>query len=156
MSSRRLAVLLATCGGCGHAPVAPGTAGSLAAMAVAYVLLQVLTFPPWSLALLAAVLFWPASWAASEAAKHFGREDPGEVVIDEFIGQWLALSVIDAAVWIDWLLAFLLFRAFDIVKPFPLRRLERLPAGYGVVADDVGAGFCAMIILSGWQWLARG
>ena len=92
--------------------------------------------------------------AATIVAREFGREDPGLVVIDEVAGQALPLALAG----LDWkyvLGAFLLFRAFDIVKPFPVRSLERLPEGTGIVVDDLGAGLYAALVLWGVQYFAR-
>ncbi|SRR6266567_1213117 len=85
--------------------------------------------------------------AASIVARESGREDPGFVVIDEVAGQWitLLLSPVD---WRSGVIAFVLFRLFDITKPFPIRRIERLPAGWGIVFDDVGAGLYAWGVAS--------
>jgi phosphatidylglycerophosphatase A len=80
--------------------------------------------------------------AATIAARESGRHDPGFVVIDEVAGQWIALLG-SPADWRHALMALLLFRLFDITKPFPARQLERLPAGWGIVFDDVAAGLYA-------------
>ena len=86
-------------------------------------------------------------WSAGKAEKAFGRVDPGEVVIDEIVGQIITFLATPKVSWI-WLLAgFFLFRAFDIVKPFPARRAERLPGGWGIMLDDVIAGLYALIVL---------
>ena len=77
--------------------------------------------------------------AATIVEREAGRTDPGFVVIDEVIGQWIALLV-SPADWRHGLIALVLFRLFDITKPFPVRRLERLPGGWGIVFDDVAAG----------------
>jgi phosphatidylglycerophosphatase A len=82
--------------------------------------------------------------AASVAAREFGRKDPGFVVIDEVAGQLIALLAITPD-WPHALLALLLFRFFDILKPPPIRRLEALPEGLGIVVDDLGAGIYALI-----------
>ncbi|MGA2570281.1 MAG: phosphatidylglycerophosphatase A [Terracidiphilus sp.] len=85
--------------------------------------------------------------AATIVERESGRIDPGFVVIDEVIGQWIALvgSPVD---WRHGLIALVLFRLFDITKPFPLRRIERLPGGWGIVFDDVAAGLYALFIAS--------
>ncbi len=82
--------------------------------------------------------------AATIVERESGHHDPGFVVIDEVAGQWVALlaSPVD---WRHGLIALVLFRLFDIVKPFPVRRLERLPAGWGIVFDDVAAGLYALV-----------
>ncbi len=148
----RIGILLATFLGVGYSPVVPGTAGSLAAVLVGYLLLRA-GLPVWSLALGAAALFWPACWAAGVVERHAAQTDPGEVVVDEVVGQWLALAAIDPLRWQQWLGAFLLFRLFDVWKPYPIGRLERLPGGLGIVADDAAAGLCAMIVVIAWRWL---
>jgi phosphatidylglycerophosphatase A len=104
-----------------------------------------------SIAVLAAaslVLFAAGVWAAGEAEKFFGRTDPGQVVIDEVVGQMLTFLLIPHARW-PWLLGgFILFRGFDIVKPFPARQAERIPRGWGIMVDDVIAGVYGLIVLA--------
>jgi phosphatidylglycerophosphatase A len=85
--------------------------------------------------------------AASIAARESGREDPGFVVIDEVAGQWITLLFCPAD-WRHGLIALILFRLFDITKPFPVRRLEGLPEGWGIVFDDVAAGLYALGVAS--------
>ena len=85
--------------------------------------------------------------AATIAERESGGHDPGFVVIDEVIGQWVALLFCPAD-WAHGLIALILFRLFDITKPFPVRRLEQLPGGWGIVFDDVGAGLYALVIAS--------
>ena len=139
----RLAVFLATAGGAGYAPVAPGTAGSAVG-----VLLYFLTWK-WTLTgqlALLAVVSVLGVWASHQAARHFGREDPGPVVIDEVAGQLLTLIVAGGSL-ATLVLGFLLFRALDIVKPWPARDFEELPGGLGIMADDLMAGFYGRLIL---------
>jgi len=145
---RKLAILLATFFGAGYSPVAPGTAGSLAAVAIALLL----HLPAWQYAVLAALLFLPAVWAAGVTARTLQKKDPGLVVVDEVIGQWIALAGAPTLNWETYLAAFLLFRLFDIWKPPPVRQLESLPGGWGINADDVMAGVYAalMLWLAGW------
>ena len=85
--------------------------------------------------------------AATIAARESGRHDPGFVVIDEVAGQWITL-LFSPADWRHGLIALILFRLFDITKPFPIRRLERLPEGWGIVFDDVAAGLYALGVAS--------
>lgn len=85
--------------------------------------------------------------AATIAARESGRHDPGFVVIDEVAGQWIAL-LWSPADWRHGLIALILFRLFDITKPFPVRRLELLPSGWGIVCDDLGAGLYALGVAS--------
>ena len=139
----RLAVFLATAGGAGYAPVAPGTAGSAVG-----VLLYFLTWK-WTLTgqlALLVVVSVLGVWASHQAARHFGREDPGPVVIDEVAGQLLTLIFAGGSL-VTLVLGFLLFRALDIVKPWPARGFEELPGGLGIMADDLMAGFYGRLIL---------
>lgn len=147
-----VAVLVATWFGCGYSPVAPGTAGSAAAVVIALGLERWAGLAPWHFAVLAVVLFPAAVWAASATAVAVKRKDPGIVVVDEVIGQWISLG--GALVW-NWkscAAAFVLFRLFDIWKPWPVRQLESLPGGLGINADDAMAGVYAalVLLLAGW------
>jgi len=141
------ATAIATWFGCGYAPIAPGTAGSLAAVLIAFALHYWLQAPPYWFAILAVLLLVPGIWAAGVYARKLGKKDPGEVVVDEVIGQWITLSGALTLNWKSWLAAFLLFRLFDIWKPPPVRQLERLRGGTGIVADDVMAGVYGAIVI---------
>lgn len=141
------AFVLATWFGCGRSPVAPGTAGSLGGLIAAW-LFHTWTAPPmWVFAGLALALWLPAVWAAGAVARSAGAEDPGLVVVDEVIGQWIALAGASAFSAPQAAAAFVLFRLFDIVKPWPVRQAERLPGGWGIVADDALAGVYAAAAL---------
>jgi len=148
----RAANLISTWFGCGYSPFAPGTAGSLAALAIAIPLHLYAGFPGWVFLLLAAVLFAPAVWAAGVTAEAVKRKDPSIVVVDEVIGQWIAVAGALRLDWKTWLAAFLLFRLFDIWKPPPVRQLEALPGGLGINADDVMAGIYAALVLLAAGW----
>src|ERR1019366_6058371 len=137
---QKLALWLATWFGCGYAPAAPGTAGSLAALAIGILLHEYAGFTGWHFLVLAAVLFVPATWAATVTARVKNLKDPQIVVVDEVLGQWIALAGAVTLNWKSSLAAFALFRLFDIWKPPPVRQLEALPAGLGINADDVMAG----------------
>jgi phosphatidylglycerophosphatase A len=144
---RPLATAIATWFGAGYVPKGPGTAGSLAALLCAWPLQA-------HLPLLAAASILPSIWAANVHAAFHGKKDPQEVVVDEVVGQWIALAgATHLASPAPWLLAFLLFRAFDIWKPWPVRSLEKLPGGTGIVMDDVMAGIYAALVmrLLGWN-----
>jgi phosphatidylglycerophosphatase A len=148
----RVAMLVAAWFGCGHAPAARGTWGALAAVAIACALVSFAGLPPWRLGLLA-LLFTPcAIWAASRAAALLGKDDPPLVVVDEVVGQWTALAGAAAWNWKSVLAGFVLFRLFDIWKPPPVRRLERLHGGLGIVADDLMAGVYAALVLRAMGW----
>jgi len=141
--TNNLAFVLATWFGCGLSPVAPGTAGSLAAVIIAYFL----PWPPLTFALLALAITPVGIWAAGVTEKQVGRPDPGLVVIDEVAGQWLTLAAVSVINWKSLLMGFLLFRLFDIWKPFPVNRLERLPGGFGIMADDLAAGLYGALVI---------
>ena len=143
-----LALVIATSLGVGYAPFAPGTFGSAAGL-VLWALL-----PP-SVAVQAitiVVLFAAGSWSGTIAERHFGRTDPGQVVLDEVMGMLITLFLIPVN-WPGALVAFLLFRVADIVKPFPANRLERLHGGIGVMADDGMAAVYANLALRAAVWL---
>lgn len=139
----RLARLIATWFGAGDLPGAPGTWGSLAALPAALAL--VLLGGQYLLAVFVLVAFVAGVWAAGQLASFHRQEDPQRVVIDEVAGQWLAILPV-ALDWRYYVVAFLLFRFLDITKPWPLRKLERLPGGVGIMADDIGAGIYAGIL----------
>jgi phosphatidylglycerophosphatase A len=143
----RAATALATWFGCGFWPKGPGTVGSIGALIPAILVARYAGWPPWSFAIAAAVLFGPAVWAADVVARHWNVKDPQKVVVDEVVGQWLTIAGAVTLNWKAWLLAFVLFRLFDIWKPPPVRQLEALHGGLGVVADDAMAGIYAAIVL---------
>jgi phosphatidylglycerophosphatase A len=142
---------VATAVGIGYLKPGPGTWGSIAAVLLWLAEGTVNHFA--ARTEIVGLLFWIALAitlgvpAATIVERESGRTDPGFVVIDEVIGQWIALlfSPVD---WRHGLIALVLFRLFDIVKPFPVRRFERLPAGLGIVFDDVAAGLYALGIAS--------
>ena len=144
----RAANLIATWFGSGYAPVAPGTAGSLAALAMAWLLVRYAGWQPRWFVALVALTTPPSIWAAGVTASALHEKDPGLVVVDEVLGQWLALAGARPLNAKSWIGAFLLFRLFDIWKPAPVRNLENLPGGLGIVADDLIAGLYAALVLS--------
>src|SRR6266478_1439934 len=138
---------IATWFGCGYSPVGPGTAGSLAALAIGYGLVALCHWRPWYFAVLALALLPLGIWAAGKTAGEIKSKDPSIVVVDEVLGQWITLAGAVSLNWKSWLAAFCLFRLFDIWKPPPVRRLEALPSGVGIVADDVMAGIYGALVL---------
>src|ERR1039457_7249717 len=132
MKKNRSAALLATWFGCGYSPIAPGTAGSLAALLIGIALHAYAAFAWWHFLLLAAIGFWPAVWGAGVTPRATGLEDPGVVVIDEGLGEVLARAGARPFNWRSCLAAFALFRLFDLWKPPPVRQLEPLPGGIGI------------------------
>lgn len=134
---------IATVGPVGRFPVAPGTAGSAVGVAVA-ALIGRLPLGRTGLGVVlggsTALLYLVGVWASGRAEKAFNTVDPGPVVIDEVAGQMVTFLLRPAAGW-AWLIGgFLLFRFFDVLKPFPARRSEHLPGGWGIMTDDVAAG----------------
>jgi len=143
----RLHTLLATWFGCGYSPAAPGTAGSAAGIAIAWALISLGGTSPLWLVPLTVVMTPVAIWAAGATARDLGNEDPGLVVVDEVLGQWLTAAAISHVTWQSYVLAFALFRIFDITKPWPIRKLERLHGGLGIVADDLLAGVYGAVVM---------
>lgn len=152
-SASRFATAIATGLGSGYSPFAPGTAGSAVG---AVLLLPFVGAGTWPLAAAIVVLFVVGVWAAGHVAAHAGVKDPGIVVVDEIVGMWITVLGLPLTLPVVFA-GFLLFRIFDVVKPPPARRLEGLPAGYGIVCDDVMAGVYANLVLRGalWLWGAR-
>jgi phosphatidylglycerophosphatase A len=144
----RLALAVASVGGVGYIPFAPGTFGSAAGL----VLWWFLRSSPPAQALAILVVFAAGVWSGNAAERHYARTDPGYVVIDEVVGMLITLFLIPVG-WPGAVAAFLLFRAADIVKPFPANRLERLHGGLGIMADDAMAGVYANVALRGGIWL---
>ena len=147
----RLGLAVATVGGVGYAPLAPGTFGSAAGLLVWWLL----PASPWIQGLAIAVIFVVGSWGGNVAERHFGRTDPGQVVIDEVMGMLITLFL-NPVGWTGALAGFLLFRVFDVIKPYPANRLEQLHGGIGVMADDGMAAIYANLVLRlGLYLLAR-
>ncbi|MGH9630822.1 MAG: phosphatidylglycerophosphatase A family protein [Bryobacteraceae bacterium] len=142
-----LAVSIATWFGCGYFPFGPGTVGSIAAIAIAVCLHNAFGWSPQALGILGVFCVAPGIWASERVAAGAGQKDPGIVVVDEVAGQWITLAGAATLNWKSWLGAFLLFRALDIWKPPPARRMESLPGGIGIMADDVMAGFYGALVL---------
>jgi phosphatidylglycerophosphatase A len=139
--------LIGTWFGCGYWPKGPGTAGSVAAILIAWPLWQFGGFNNFGFILLSIAALWPAIHAAGVVAVVTGRKDPQIVVVDEVLGQWLTLGGAVRLNWRSLLLGLLLFRLFDIFKPPPIRRIEKLPGGAGIVLDDMMAGVYAAAVL---------
>jgi phosphatidylglycerophosphatase A len=150
----RLAVFLATAGYCGYFPIAPGTVGSVVGLLV-YIPVWWLQAPAVE-AVLIVGLFAAGMWAGTIAERYFGGIDPGPIVIDEVVGMLITLAFIPAGLTAA-LMGFVLFRIFDVIKPFPAARLEKLHGGLGVMADDAMAAVYAnlslrllMALFPGW------
>jgi phosphatidylglycerophosphatase A len=145
----RLALAIATVGGIGYVPFAPGTFGSAAGLLLWWLL------GPSAITQSAAivVVFAAGIWSASACERHFCRTDPGHVVIDEVVGMLITLFL-NPVGWAGALGGFLLFRVADVVKPFPANRFENLHGGLGVMADDAMAAVYANLVLRLCIWLS--
>ena len=139
--------IVATWFGCGLWPWAPGTAGSIVAVAMAWCSHEWLGWRPWAFGVMGVLLLPIGIWAADVESKARGSVDPGQVVVDEVAGQWITLAGASVLNWKSWLGAFLLFRLFDIWKPAPARQLESLHGGLGIMADDAMAGVYGALVL---------
>lgn len=142
----KLAWVFATWFGCGLSPFAPGTVGSLAAVVIAWALSRA-GFGRLHFLVLSLLLLYPAIHAAGIVARLTARKDPQIVVVDEVLGQWLTLAGAMRFDWLTFAVAFALFRLFDIWKPPPIRRIERIPGGAGIVLDDMMAGVYGAVVL---------
>ena len=160
--------MLTSCFGLGLLPVAPGTWGSIPP-AIVFALLCQFGAPPLSISILMAILVVAGAIVcvklAPEAIAAAGKRDPREVVADEFAGQAVTFLTIPlivptelgaARMWVIAGIGFLLFRIFDIAKPWPIRKLEELPQGWGVLADDLLAGVFGAVLLHICVWLWPG
>jgi phosphatidylglycerophosphatase A len=145
----RLAVFIATAGYTGYFPFAPGTVGSAVGLLV-YLLVWWAQTPVVEVALIL-VLFAAGVWAGTTAERYFGGVDPGPIVLDEVVGMLITLAFIPVGLS-GALAGFVLFRIFDVIKPFPANRLEALHGGLGVMADDAMAAVYANVSLRLLLW----
>lgn len=140
-------VLIATWFGSGYLSPAPGTWGTLAALPFAWIIAQIV--PPGFLVPAAVILFAVGVWGANRFDILTAGHDASEIVVDEVVGVWLTLGIMALHAplnWKAWIAAFLLFRLFDIIKPFPINLIDRhVGGGFGVMLDDVLAGVYAGI-----------
>lgn len=135
--------MIATAGGAGFAPFAPGTAGSLLAALLLWLI-------PFSQVLLGAALLGvtlAGIWAGGRIERLSGQKDPGLIVIDEVAGMMLAVVALPRTLGVL-LVAFFCFRVLDVLKPFPVREAQSLPGGLGVVVDDLVAGAYTLLLLA--------
>jgi phosphatidylglycerophosphatase A len=143
-----IAIAIATAGGAGFAPKAPGTAGSVVGVII-YLLMErggAGGYYPHAIIFFFIIGVW-----ASSRVEHLWGHDAQRIVIDEVVGQMITFGMAAGRYSLSALyvvLGFGLFRLFDIVKPFPIRHLERFKGGLGVVLDDVGAGIYALVVLT--------
>lgn len=141
-----IAEVVATAFYAGYVPKAPGTAGALAGLLFVYLLEHFFFFTNWHVAAMVVALLLPCVWAANVMIGQTGLEDPQCIVVDEVLGQMLAFLPLWRFSALDFVVAFALFRLFDIWKPFPVSLFERLPRGWGVIGDDLMAGLYAALV----------
>ena len=146
---RALGLIIATAGFTGYAPFAPGTVGSLVGLLILFAV-RASGNPLLELGVLVVVIV-SGIWSAGVVERDVGIEDPGIVVVDEVAGMLLTLLWIPLT-WPTALVGFLAFRIFDIIKPFPARSTERLPGGWGIMADDLFAAVYASIVVRLMWW----
>jgi phosphatidylglycerophosphatase A len=137
-----VALALATCAGIGYVPWAPGTFGSLAGLLLWFLIPQ---SPAPQIGAIVLV-FLIGAWSGGVAEHFFNSTDPSRVVVDEVVGMWITL-LFNPVGWQGAVIAFVMFRAFDVVKPYPADRLEALHGGFGVMADDAMAAIYANMSL---------
>jgi len=142
---RSVADIISTVGGIGRFSSMPGTVASAAAC-----LFALFVPPTWYLIVSVCIA---GTIASDRYARETGRKDPGEIVIDEVVGTWIALFALPQAMWLP---ALLVFRILDILKPFPIGAAEALPGGIGIMADDVLGGAGANLLLRGLHWFFFG
>jgi phosphatidylglycerophosphatase A len=147
---KRLSVFIASFGYVGYFPIAPGTAGSLAALAL-FAFIRWIGVPMVELGAIAAV-FAIGVWSASGTEAALGRKDPGIVVIDEVLGMLITLALLPVSIP-GVITGFLLFRVFDVIKPYPAAQLEHLHGGLGIMADDAVAGLYSYLVLRLLMWM---
>ncbi|HSL23269.1 MAG TPA: phosphatidylglycerophosphatase A [Vicinamibacterales bacterium] len=140
----RLAIFLCTFGYIGYSPIAPGTVGSAAGLVI-YALVA-LSGAAWVEAAAMALVFAAGVWSATVGEHYFGGIDPGPVVIDEVLGMLVTLAFVPVGLK-GAIVGFFVFRVFDVIKPFPAGRLERLHGGLGVMADDAAAAVYGNIVM---------
>jgi phosphatidylglycerophosphatase A len=146
---KTLSLMIATFGYVGFAPIAPGTVGSCAALAL-YAAVRWSGSPLIEAATIA-VVFAAGVWAATQTEKILGIGDPGPVVIDEVLGMLMTLAGLPLG-WGGVVAGLFLFRLFDVIKPFPANRLEAAPGGWGIMLDDAMAGVYAHLALRLLAW----
>jgi phosphatidylglycerophosphatase A len=142
---KRTYLILTTWFGVGFSPWAPGTFGSLASLPFAFLIMEMSGH--YGIAIAAAVIFVIGAYAVDNYVLQTGKEDPGEAVIDEVAGQFLPLLVAPYSIE-GWIIAFILFRVFDIWKPWPCNWIDKkISGGLGVMLDDVAAGTYAGLVI---------
>lgn len=143
---KKIWLLIATFFYIGRIPIAPGTFASLATTVLVYYIAPYRLSPFYIQIATIAFIFILGIPASSIAEKHFNKKDPGFCVIDEVVGQMISLLLIPYNISL-YIAGFFLFRFFDILKPFPIRRLEKIPGGLGIMVDDIMAALYSLALL---------
>ena len=144
MTGFSLARLISSVGYIGRVPLAPGTAGSFAAFCAWYIIFSVLKTPYFII--LTLIIFFIGVYVSKIIEEQLAVHDPGEIVIDEWVGQWIALWWLELS-FLWGLMAFFVFRLFDIWKPWPINKLDLISHGWGVMLDDVAAGIYTVLVI---------
>lgn len=147
----RLALFICTFGYVGYFPVAPGTAGSIAGLAV-YAALHWAGATAAVHALVIVLLFVAGVWSGTHAERHFGSTDPGPGVVDEVVGMLITLYLVPVT-WTVAIAGFFIFRVLDVIKPYPAGRFERLHGGLGMMADDAMSAVYSNLLLRALLWI---
>lgn len=129
----------------GYLPIAPGTWGSLVAVVIWFLIIESTSTITFITAII--IIFILGVYTSSITERHLVQKDPSIIVIDEWVGQWIALLFVPKSLLLG-LVAFALFRLFDIWKPYPIKLLDKYPKGWGIMLDDVLAGVYALLVLS--------
>jgi phosphatidylglycerophosphatase A len=145
MKKRLLPWALATWFGCGLVPIAPGTAGTLGALPLYF---AAASLGRGALGVTIVIVTSVGIWAASRVAHDLRQKDPQIVVIDEVAGMLVTMLPMSVVSFRAVAVGFVLFRLFDIIKPWPVQNLEKLPGGWGIVLDDVAAGFMGAVLVA--------
>jgi len=156
-SAREWQVWAATSGGLGFAPKAPGTFGTLGGVVIAIALTQWAAGPYFLTTLLvcAVLLYWAGQALTPGIEARYGK-DPGWFVLDEVVGYLITIAWVAPPSWLGIAMGFLVFRFFDVLKPFPIRRLEHVGGGHGIMLDDVMAGIYGLAVMVALRWLFPG
>jgi phosphatidylglycerophosphatase A len=149
----RVGLFIATCGYLGYVPVAPGTLGSAAGLAVFFLIRSTGSVTLELAAIL--VLFAIGIWSGTIAEHYFGGVDPAPVIMDEVVGMLITLAFLPVSVT-GAVVGFLVFRVLDVFKTWPSARFERLPGGLGVMADDGMAAIYGNVMMHGLIWVTPG
>lgn len=140
-------MFMATCAGIGHLPGGPGTYAAAAALPLIYVLSHTLSV--WAHVGLVALVTVVSVWWCEQAGRALEEEDSRKIVLDEWVGVWIALVPFSSLTWVETLVGFVAFRVLDVAKPLGIRRIDdHVGGGLGVMLDDVAAGLVAIVVVA--------